>query len=926
MSPPAKRKRTRKATKEKDSLSRQTSLWDAFGLKSSSSQKNTPTASAATSENESVAADDIIDICSSDAEPVESEPLNAVPASSSPYPADAEGSTSATLLPDSGSKDIPIIIIDSSPTASPVPPRKALPRAPPKPLYSIFAPRKRPDDRSVSQKPSNRASAGSSAPFPDSITQHVRGQQQTFNAPPHQFPSRLAPSGSSTTSEPFDYSRFVQGSSHDKADDAVAHPVRGTTPLNIAARDGYISRIPLSHRSYPAISRLLEEQPSVNTSDPSSSCSLLWNDKWRPRRAEQVLGNERSALYLRDWLLALKLHITASEDAPTPSPATSDNKGKQKAGKPPKGKAKGPRGLKRPRVVRDVQKKRRRVDSEDPDDSWIADDSSEDEAPLDVVLESEGDFIPTKLSRLKRAETEESLGELPSSQLEDPPPAPADDPPSDDSTPPFSYTPPKFGDTIYNTILLSGPHGCGKTAAVYACAEELGWDVFEVYPGIGERSGAALNRLIGEVGKNHLVKQTQYQPKAEGAEEPPRPLRSKANFFAKRVVSDDEDEGVSNLSASQEAVPERQEPTEVKPEAPAIVPVVSQSIVLVEEVDVLYKEDTNFWPTLLKIIRECRRPVVLTCNDTSLVPIGDLPLQTTLYFDPCPTPLATSYLQALCLAENRIVDRDAIERLYVGLSARVEADDGDMTLHPELIPMCAPDLRRTINQLQSGAVSRAGPEADALAQRVSQEEVQSTQHLIRMARCIELSSFVDSGLRRPGEEVLRDLLSNSASPCADDQLGYKHLVATPHDADSALPITFSTYHYDEVILSTLLSSAQSFYPAPSDLHLASAPDPPHPLHAAYCGTMLPILDRLRVPRDQLVRDAHGIFLDYEPWVRFMSRVDDARIAGTVASGRLEGARRTRNSQRSQWELIRWIMLNEEELDVLRQTEFQLDDE
>ena len=32
-------------------------------------------------------------------------------------------------------------------------------------------------------------------------------------------------------------------------------------------------------------------------------------------------------------------------------------------------------------------------------------------------------------------------------------------------------------DTLCNTMLLSGPHGCGKTAAVYALAQELGFKV-----------------------------------------------------------------------------------------------------------------------------------------------------------------------------------------------------------------------------------------------------------------------------------------------------------------------------------------------------------------------------------------------------------------------------------------------------------------
>ncbi|KIY49206.1 hypothetical protein FISHEDRAFT_25929, partial [Fistulina hepatica ATCC 64428] len=60
---------------------------------------------------------------------------------------------------------------------------------------------------------------------------------------------------------------------------------------------------------------------------------------------------------------------------------------------------------------------------------------------------------------------------------------------------------------LTNTMLLVGPFGSGKTAAVYACAEELGWDVFEVYPGVGRRNGANVENLVGDVGRNHIVHQ-----------------------------------------------------------------------------------------------------------------------------------------------------------------------------------------------------------------------------------------------------------------------------------------------------------------------------------------------------------------------------------------------------------------------------------
>ena len=373
-------------------------------------------------------------------------------------------------------------------------------------------------------------------------------------------------------------------------------------PADTTIRDRCISSVPPHHQQYPVIRCLLDQPFPSSPAEPeeSSNSNLLWNDRWSPKRADEVLGNEQSALYLRDWLLALKLHIHGASEAPSQSSVASDKKGKQKASKA-KSMVKGSRGTKRPRIVRDVERKRRRVDSEEPEEAWIADDDSEDD-PLDLIFASEDDLIGYPISRLRRGRGISSENESELTSIDETSEELSSRPPSDD-VPPFSYKAPKFGDTIRNTILLTGPPGCGKTAAVYACAKELGWEVFEVYPGVGDRSGAALQKLIGEVGKNHLVKQTQSKAKVEKDKERVKPKRN----FAKRVVSDDEDElAVAPVSDAAE------QPSE-EPSQPELAEI-SQSIVLVEEVDILYREDANFWPTMVKIIKECHRPVVMTCN------------------------------------------------------------------------------------------------------------------------------------------------------------------------------------------------------------------------------------------------------------------------------------------------------------------------
>ena len=149
------------------------------------------------------------------------------------------------------------------------------------------------------------------------------------------------------------------------------------------------------------------------------------------------------------------------------------------------------------------------------------------------------------------------------------------------------------------------------------------------------------------------------------------------------------------------------------------------------------------------------RPVVLNrLLDISLVPIEDLPLQTTLYFAPCPAPLAVSYLQLRSWTEGLNISAALVSRLYAGLEEHTARQEqcSDDTIHPRWIPQSAPDFRRTINQLQFGihhpCELRRSPSENWTQDR-------SLQMLGRIALSLELSSFVDGGLRRPASEVMR---------------------------------------------------------------------------------------------------------------------------------------------------------------------------
>ena len=366
----------------------------------------------------------------------------------------------------------------------------------------------------------------------------------------------------------------------------------------------------------------------------------LWVDKWAPRMAEHVLGNEEHALYLRDWLKASEINsFCGSVD---PSAASTLASSSQPKKRPPT-----KRGMKRPRIRREVgskkTKKRRRRE-----DDWVVDDDN------------------TELSELSEPEShplDAYLDDAPSSDAPVFDDFPLEEVPLID-LPPLAYDRPSAFD-MSNTIILCGPSGSGKTAAVYACAAELDWEIFEVYPGIGKRSGAALDNLVGQVGRNHLV------TKQGGMDSSPAPEKGNAlmRFFGAGTAQIPAEPGLVDGSSDGTDVPDiggielvsddglgvpAQTPQEHPPLAaePAekLQPLAKQSLILLEEVDILYRDDVNFWLTAINIIRDCRRPVILTCNGTSW---------STLFFGDCPDTCSSrhqsSSIRSVTRSENTVL-------------------------------------------------------------------------------------------------------------------------------------------------------------------------------------------------------------------------------------------------------------------------------
>ena len=222
-----------------------------------------------------------------------------------------------------------------------------------------------------------------------------------------------------------------------------------------------------------------------------------------------------------------------------------------------------------------------------------------------------------------------------------------------------------------NGVVISGPHGCGKTAAVYAVAQELGFEVFEINSG-SRRSGKDLLDKVGNMTKNHLVNHKQEEPNRELMDDTMDMLmvtdslkkdlesgrQGTMNKFFQPEASTK-----NKTTAKPRGRPAKKETSDKKSNANPP-KVQKQSLILLEEVDVLFEDDKQFWTITLELVLRSRRPVIMTCTDESFIALDDMTLFAVLRFSPAPDPLATDYLLLLASNEGHLLSRDAVSALY----------------------------------------------------------------------------------------------------------------------------------------------------------------------------------------------------------------------------------------------------------------------
>lgn len=267
-----------------------------------------------------------------------------------------------------------------------------------------------------------------------------------------------------------------------------------------------------------------------------------WNDKYRPKSVNGLLGERHNSIYLKDWLHQMKIE-------PMSAPTTAsghDGKGRKK-------------------------KKKKAVQLQDLDGLSLQDDDDDD------------DFMPVKKMKTAKQLKKESMRS--------------------------------------NIILLSGDHGVGKTASVYTAADQLGYEVFEINSGT-RRSGKDIMSMVGEMTKSHLVafglpqkffgaaaatsesrtatnsdpsKKRRLNPclSSQGFNDPPKGDGLLKHFLRKKELSPPSSKPKQHPSTTNEP---------------------KQSLILLEEVDLLFEEDKGFWTSVIELSQKSKRPIIMTCN------------------------------------------------------------------------------------------------------------------------------------------------------------------------------------------------------------------------------------------------------------------------------------------------------------------------
>ncbi|XP_060214329.1 uncharacterized protein LOC132641368 isoform X2 [Lycium barbarum] len=235
---------------------------------------------------------------------------------------------------------------------------------------------------------------------------------------------------------------------------------------------------------------------------------------------------------------------------------------------------------------------------------------------------------------------------------------------------------------LKNVLLVSGPVGSGKSAAIYACAKEQGFQIIEVNAS-DWRNGALVKQRFGEAVESHWLQRMQKDPVY---------LEDKvvSGGGVIEVIPLSDEENAPNASGLQRKQVCREEITTNHQGE-------TKTLILFEDVDTALCEDRGFVSTIQQLAETAKRPMILTSNSDNPVLPNNLDRQQLCFVMP------------------------ALKEL-LGLAHMVCAGE-QVKIHPMLVEQfidhCRGDIRKTIMHLQFWCQGQTLEKGDDLQLRYS---------------------------------------------------------------------------------------------------------------------------------------------------------------------------------------------------------------
>jgi DNA polymerase III delta prime subunit len=403
---------------------------------------------------------------------------------------------------------------------------------------------------------------------------------------------------------------------------SVKFPLNTTSESASDSEDELHGNVRKISRVHPALLKIYKSLPSSLTAfDRSQYETQSWIHKYAPCTAAEVLQCGKEAFILKEWLQSLTIIAV--------DPGTSD----------------GARGRAMSAVSRrpgasNAEKSGKKKRKANKLDGFVIS-SEEEDNEMDEISDpddSEGSYRLTKRTVIRSGN--------------------------------ISNMNSRASKKLKNAIVISGPSGCGKTAMVYGVAKELGFEVFEINSS-SRRSGKEILERVGDMARNHLVHRSDHlglSNPQEGnnqrtSDAPSTDMKSgrqgtMSTFFKPKGGANPTTKNTTSEAAKKDGNDEATRSSKSPPKQQ------TQSLILLEEVDILFEEDKQFWATVMTLIAQSKRPIIMTCNDETLLPLQALDLHAIIRLSQPPVEVAVDYMLLVAAAEGHIINRRAVKALY----------------------------------------------------------------------------------------------------------------------------------------------------------------------------------------------------------------------------------------------------------------------